>query len=77
MKKILVVDNEWDTAMYIKTVLEEEGYSVETVLSGKECFEKLRNNYFDVVTLDIFIPDVSGWEILKKLEMMRNLKNCE
>ncbi len=48
-----------------KRILEEEGYEVETALSGKEAFEKMKGNPFDVVITDLKMPGIDGMEVLK------------
>jgi DNA-binding NtrC family response regulator len=47
-----------------KRILEEEGYEVETALSGKEAFEKMKTNPFDIVITDLKMPGIDGMEVL-------------
>src|SRR4030042_2257783 len=46
-------------------ILEEEGYEVEITLSGKEAFEKMKSNPFDIVITDLKMPGMDGMEVLK------------
>jgi DNA-binding NtrC family response regulator len=63
--RILVVDDEMIVCESCKRILEEEGYEVETALSGKEAFEKMRANPFDIVITDLKMPGIDGMEVLR------------
>jgi DNA-binding NtrC family response regulator len=63
--RILVVDDEMIVCESCKRILEEEGYEVETALSGKEAFEKMKANPFDIVITDLKMPGVDGMEVLR------------
>ena len=65
--KILVVDDEMIVCESCKRILEEEGYEVETALSGKEAFEKMKANPFDIVITDLKMPGIDGMEVLKNI----------
>jgi len=39
-----------------------------TANNGKQCFETIKKNSFDLFLLDVMLPDISGWEIFKKLK---------
>ncbi len=71
-KKILVIDDEEDICEMIKVLLESEGYEVECGYDGKECLEKVKNNGFGLILLDIFMPDISGEQVLKLLRKEGN-----
>lgn len=75
MKRILVVDDDMDTAELIKITLEDKGYKVETALTGNECLKKLEKDGFNLVTLDIIMPEKDGWEILKSIREDERLKD--
>jgi DNA-binding NtrC family response regulator len=62
---ILVVDDEMIVCESCKRILEEDGYEVETALSGKEAFEKMRQHPFDIVITDLKMPGIDGMEVLK------------
>lgn len=63
--KILVVDDEILLANIIKTRLGYLGYEVDYVKDGQEALNKLRQNHYDLVLLDIMLPKVTGIEVLK------------
>src|SRR4030043_486448 len=48
-----------------KRILEEEEYEVEVALSGKEAFEKMKGNPFDIVITDLKMPGIDGMEVLR------------
>src|SRR4030066_412478 len=63
--RILVVDDEMIVCESCRRILEEEGYEVEAALSGKEAFEKMKANSFDIVITDLKMPGIDGMEVLK------------
>jgi len=63
--RILVVDDEMIVCESCKRILEEEGYEAETALSGKEAFERMKANPFDIVITDLKMPGIDGMEVLK------------
>ncbi|MCD6238288.1 MAG: sigma-54-dependent Fis family transcriptional regulator [Thermotogae bacterium] len=64
--KILLVDDELYTVESLKYFLEKKGHEVGTALTGEECLKKIRANDFDVIFLDLVLPDINGMELLKK-----------
>lgn len=65
--KILVVDDDENIRNTLKTILSEKGYLVDVVGTGKEAIRKTESEAFNVVILDIRLPDIEGVEILKKM----------
>lgn len=63
--KILVVEDEEHIVELLKFNLEKEGYSVITAENGKMAVEKCENQIPDLVLLDIMIPEIDGYEVLK------------
>jgi len=63
--RILVVDDEMIVCESCKRILEEEGYEVDIALSGKEAFEKMKANPFDIVITDLKMPGIDGMEVLR------------
>ncbi len=68
MVKILVVDDEIDIADTLKILLERRGYEVVTANSGREALEKVKKERPDVILLDVMMPDMSGWDVCKKIK---------
>ncbi len=63
--RILVVDDEMIVCESCKRILEEEGYEVEAALSGKEAFEKMKANPFEIVITDLKMPGIDGMDVLR------------
>ena len=68
-KKILVVDDEADILHFLELVLRERGYDVLTAGSGRQAIELARDARPDLVLLDIMMPQMDGWEVLKLLRV--------
>ncbi len=66
--RILVVDDEMIVCESCRRILEEEGYEVETALSGEEAFKKMRENPFEIVITDLKMPGIDGMEVLRTLK---------
>ena len=69
--RILWIDDEIDALKPLITLLEEEGYEVETAESAREGLEKLREGSFNVVLLDYKMPGMNGIEALKHIRSMK------
>jgi CheY-like chemotaxis protein len=67
-KRILAVDDEPDVLMIIRTALQGEGFEVETASSGPECLEAAAANPPDLILLDVMMPGMSGFDVLKALK---------
>ena len=67
MKKILYIEDNEDTATAVKIILNHAGFSAETASTGKEGLKKIKKIKFDLILLDIMLPDMSGWDIFTKL----------
>jgi two-component system nitrogen regulation response regulator NtrX len=67
MAAILIVDDEPGVRSALGGVLRDEGYTVEAVESGEACLERLVEQEFDVVLLDVWMPGIDGLETLQRL----------
>lgn len=67
MKKILVVDDDPIFRHLLKELLQENGYLVDTAKDGREAFEKLKKEKYDLVILDVNMPNMNGFEALSKI----------
>lgn len=63
--RILVIDDEIDTLELIDLTLRTAGFSVHTVDNGEDAVEILRQDSFDAILLDIMMPEMSGFDVLK------------
>jgi DNA-binding response OmpR family regulator len=66
-KKILVVDDEESVRHVVSFTLEQAGYAIDTAANGDECLEKVFSFHPDLVLLDLMMPTVDGWEVLRLL----------
>ena len=71
-KRILHVDDEPDTLQVVKTILEKEGFEVESVESGKDALKQVDINSYDLIILDIMMPDMSGWDLFTRITKIRS-----
>src|SRR6202165_3276476 len=70
-ERILVVDDEPSIRKYLGTLLEVDGYQVETVTSGSEAIKKIEDgDRPDFIILDVLMPQLNGLETLKQLMQM-------
>ena len=67
MAKILIVDDERVLVKGIKFNLEHEGYQVQDAYDGEEAVELAREGGFDLIILDVYMPQMSGTELLMQL----------
>jgi DNA-binding NtrC family response regulator len=70
--RILVADDEADIRESLETLLDIEGYVVETAVDGGDCLHRLEKSSFDLVLLDLMMPDRSGMEVLRELRQHDN-----
>ena len=66
-RRILVVDDDADIQVLTSTVLASAGYDVATASNGREAIAMVRAATYDLVLLDINMPEVTGWETLRLL----------
>lgn len=66
-KKILMIDDDQEFCQEIAEILMDEGFEVHSVHTGQQGLKALALHRHDLVLLDIRLPDLSGFEILKKL----------
>jgi two-component system, NtrC family, response regulator AtoC len=74
-ERIVVVDDEPSIRKYLQTLLEVDGFAVETIGSGKEVIAKVNNgDRPDMIILDVLMPELNGIDTLKELlQIDRNL----
>ncbi|OPX96425.1 MAG: Response regulator MprA [Syntrophorhabdus sp. PtaU1.Bin002] len=65
--KVLLVEDETKVAHFISTGLEEEGYAIDVAYDGKKALEFAKETAYDIILLDLMIPEVSGLDVLKNI----------
>ncbi len=68
MKKILIIDDEKEICESIKIILEYEDYEVDFSAAAPEGLEKILSNSYNALLLDIQMPEMSGFDVLKKVK---------
>lgn len=66
-ERILVVDDEPILLKGLKFSLEQDNYNVDVAMDGNEAYEKIMNNTYSLVVLDLMLPGLDGLEVCKKV----------
>ncbi|MEY2962814.1 MAG: hypothetical protein RL754_75 [Bacteroidota bacterium] len=75
MKRILIVDDEPNIVMSLEYLMRSKGLDVSIARNGTEALEALKKNSFDLVLLDITMPDVNGYEICTRIKSNEQWKS--
>jgi len=67
-RKVLVIDDEPGIIEIVETNLEGDGFEVISASNGKEGLEKIKQEAPELVVLDVMMPEMDGWEVLRNLE---------
>ena len=73
-KTILVVDDEADILDFVSKVLTDGGYKVFTALDADSGLALLKKEAIDLLLLDIMLPRVDGWEVMKIMKRDEKMK---
>lgn len=71
-ERILVIEDEESLAVGIRDALEHAGYTVAMVHDGKAGLEAVRTGEFDLIVLDLMLPEINGLDLLKSLRAERH-----
>ena len=66
-EKILIVEDDSFIITFTSKVLKSRGYLVTTAMTGKDALKKIQASNYNLVLLDIGLPDMTGTEILKQI----------
>ena len=66
--RILVVDDDENIRKVLKTILEDEGYTVDEAENAKKAIEKSRRHVYNLALIDIRLPDMEGIELLTRMK---------
>lgn len=66
-EKLLVVDDEPILLKGLKFSLEQDGYQVEVAVDGNEAYDKILENGYDLIVLDLMLPGMDGLEVCKRV----------
>ena len=68
MEKVLLVEDDQFLIDIYTTKLKSEGFDLLLAQEGEEALEKIKNDKPDLVILDIVLPNVDGWQVLKQIK---------
>jgi two-component system OmpR family response regulator len=67
LARVLVVDDEPSIVDAVATVLRYEGFSTTEATSGREALQRVQDEKFDLVILDVMLPDLDGFEVTRRM----------
>ena len=67
MSRILIVDDEINIRDLIKKYAKFENYEVDEATNGMEAIEKVENNQYDIIIMDIMMPELDGFSAIKEI----------
>ena len=74
-KRILIADDEPSNTTLFASVLESCNYIVDKAFDGEECVQKAQSANFDLILLDVNMPKLDGYEVIKELKRMPHLRH--
>ena len=66
-KRVLVVDDDVGILRVFKSILQKDGYTVDTAETGKAALEKIKKEKFNVYLIDVRLPDIEGTDLLLQI----------
>ncbi|WP_303803924.1 response regulator transcription factor [Ruminococcus flavefaciens] len=73
MPKILIVDDEPNIVTLISRYVQREGYDIVTASDGREAIDKCQKEDFDVIIMDVMMPDTDGFTACKKIKEFKDI----
>lgn len=73
MERILIIEDEEKIARFIELELKYEGYEVEKAYNGRDGLELATSQPFDLILLDIMLPELNGLEVLRRIRRVSNV----
>jgi two-component system catabolic regulation response regulator CreB/two-component system response regulator ChvI len=76
-KKVMIVDDELDLSLLLKTLLEENNFRVDWYTDPVLALNKFKRNFYDLLLLDIKMPKMNGFELYRELKKIeKRVKVC-
>lgn len=66
--RIIIIDDDGSIRQVLKTILEEEGYTVDTADTGKEAVLKTNEKVYNLALIDMRLPDIEGIDLVLKIK---------
>ena len=73
MNKVLIIEDEAEILSFLKPELIHEGYEVDTASEGRTGLEKIENEKYDIVLLDLMLPGLNGIEVCRRARKVTNV----
>lgn len=74
MKRVLIVEDAHTVRLYYKKILKEKGFEVDEAVNGVEALEKVLQQPYDLLIVDINMPKMDGYTFIKELRKNRELE---
>lgn len=71
--RILVTDDDAQMRKLLRVALERESFSVDEAMDGYDCLEKIDQEKFDLLILDIMMPKLEGWSVCREIRHKKNI----
>lgn len=71
--RLLVIEDERKAGEYLKKGLEESGFTVDVLANGVDGLHQALEDDYDLVVLDVMLPGMDGWEVLRRLRMKKDV----
>lgn len=73
MKSILLVDDDYELGELLQEYMQMEGFQLHAVQDGETGLQEALSNNYDLVLLDVMLPKLNGFELLKRLRLQSNI----
>jgi DNA-binding NtrC family response regulator len=67
VERIMIVDDEEDVLISLKTILKRQNFDVITVSNGRECLKELKKGFRGIILMDLMMPTMDGWETINEI----------
>jgi DNA-binding response OmpR family regulator len=71
LRHALVIEDERSDRDLIVKILTREAFEVDSVISGREALEKIQDQQYDLISLDMVLPEMDGFDFLKEVSRLR------
>jgi len=68
-KRVLIIEDDESVLRLFKTILQKKGYEADTAQTGREALEKIQRGRYDVVLVDVVLPDTNGLDLLSRVPL--------
>ncbi|MEC0092595.1 response regulator transcription factor [Paenibacillus macquariensis] len=71
--QVLIVDDEWKMRNLLRIYLTREGFDVKEASNGREALSMVKEHSFDIIILDVMMPDMDGWQVCEEVRETDNV----